>query len=153
MIDKPQAKSQSVRGIWPLGCHVNLIDHPQLPPIHHPTHATTFKHEGGLLQENLKIESYSEWSPLLAQQKNPGGQQEEEHGVVHHVQEEHYHRKVLRVWVIVSGPVGIPKSSWVNKRSPKTINLSPNYKFLGLFLSTTSHLFLWNWFGPLIFKM
>ena len=39
-------------------------------------------------------------------QKNLGGQQEKEHGVVHHVQGEHYHSKVLRVRVIVSGPVG-----------------------------------------------
>ena len=40
--------------------------------------------------------------------------------------------------MIVSGPVGNPESSRVHKRSSKTINLSPNYKFLGLSLSTTS---------------
>ena len=47
------------------------------------------------------------WDPWSAQ----GGQQDEEHGVVHHVQVEHYDRKVLRVFLIVSGPVGIPESS------------------------------------------
>ena len=40
--------------------------------------------------------------------------------------------------MIVSGPVGNPESSWVQIRSPKTTNQSPNYKFLGLSLSTTS---------------
>ena len=40
--------------------------------------------------------------------------------------------------MIVSGPVGNPESSWVYKRSLKTINQSPNQKFLGLSLSTTS---------------
>ena len=39
----------------------------------------------------------------------PGGQQDEEHGVVHHVQIEHYDREVLRVFLVVSGPVGIPE--------------------------------------------
>ena len=34
--------------------------------------------------------------------------------------------------MIVSGPVGNPESSWVHKRSPKTINPRPNHKFLGL---------------------
>ena len=33
--------------------------------------------------------------------------------VVHHVQGEHYQRNVLRVFVIVSGPVGNPESSSV----------------------------------------
>ena len=39
---------------------------------------------------------------------NPGGQQEEECVVVQHFKVEHYDRKVLGVWVIVSGPVGNP---------------------------------------------
>ena len=36
----------------------------------------------------------------------PGGQQEGEHGSVHQVQGEHYQRNVLRVPLIVIGPVG-----------------------------------------------
>ena len=36
-------------------------------------------------------------------------QQEDEDELVHHVQGEHYQRKVLRVWVIVTGPVGNPE--------------------------------------------
>ena len=47
----------------------------------------------------------------LISTKKPGGQQEEEHGLVQHVQLEHYHRKVLRVRVIVNGPVGNSESS------------------------------------------
>ena len=39
----------------------------------------------------------------------PGGQQDEEHGVVQVVQVEHYDREVLRVFLVVSGPVGIPE--------------------------------------------
>ena len=35
--------------------------------------------------------------------------------------------------MIVSGPVGNPESSWVYKRSPKTINLSPKYKLQKVF--------------------
>ena len=69
-------------------------------------------------------------------QKKTGGQQEGEHGWVQHFQIEHYQRNVLRVFVIVSGPVGNPESSSVNRRSPKSINKSPNSKFLGLSLST-----------------
>ena len=40
--------------------------------------------------------------------------------------------------MIVSCPVGHPESSWVPRRSPKTINQSPNYKFLGLSLISTT---------------
>ena len=68
----------------------------------------------------------------------PGGQQEGEHEVVRQFQGEHNQRKVLRVWVIVIGPVGKSESSWVHKWSPKNKYKSPNYKFLGLSLSTTS---------------
>ena len=48
-----------------------------------------------------------------------------------------------RVWV-VSGPVGHPDSFRVHERSPKTINQSTNYKFLGLSLSTTSLVYSLN---------
>ena len=41
-------------------------------------------------------------------QKSLGGKKEGEYEVVHHVQGEHYHIKIFRVWVIVSGPVGNP---------------------------------------------
>ena len=61
-------------------------------------------------------------------QKKTDGQQEGEHGGVQHVQIEHYQKNVLRVIVIVSGPVGNPESSLIVHR--------PNYKFLGLSLST-----------------
>ena len=44
--------------------------------------------------------------------------------------------KVLRVWVIVSGPVGNHESPWVHKRRAKTIKQDPNYKFQGFSLST-----------------
>ena len=47
------------------------------------------------------------------------GQQEEEEEqvVVHNIQGDHYQRNVLRVWVILSGPVGNPESSSVNPKS------------------------------------
>ena len=54
----------------------------------------------------MKEASNKKTQRVKVTQINPGGQQEEEHGVVHHVQVEHYPRKVLGVWVIVSGPVG-----------------------------------------------
>ena len=44
--------------------------------------------------------------------------------------------QVLRVFVIVSSPVANSESSSVHRRSPKSINQSPNSKFLGLSLST-----------------
>ena len=65
-----------------------------------------------------------------------GVQQEGEHGWVQHVQGEHYQRNVLRVFMIERGLVGNPESSLVHRRSPKSINQSPNSKFLGLSLST-----------------
>ena len=43
----------------------------------------------------------------------------------------------LGVWVKAFGPVVNTESSEVHKRSAKTKNLSPNYKFQGLSLSTT----------------
>ena len=46
--------------------------------------------------------------------------------------------------MIVSCPVGKLESSWVPTRSPKTINQSPNYTFLGLSLSTTILLYSLN---------
>ena len=67
--------------------------------------------------------------------KNPGGQGE--HGVFHYVQGEHY-----QVSVVVSCSVGTLNHK--NKRSPKNINLSPNYNFLGLSLLTTSLVVLYN---------
>ena len=57
-----------------------------------------------------------------------GGQQEGEHGVVHHVQGEHYQRKVVRVFVIVNGPIGNPESSRVYKRSFKSHQPKPKSK-------------------------
>ena len=45
---------------------------------------------------------------------------------------------------MVSGPVGHPDSFRVHERSPKTINQSTNYKFLGLSLSTTSLVYSLN---------
>ena len=43
------------------------------PPPHHPTtqpHPMTFKHEGGVPQQNPKSKTFSEWSPLLV--RHPG---------------------------------------------------------------------------------
>ena len=53
-----------------------------------------------------------------------------EHGCVQHVHGEHYQRNVLRVFATEGGLVGNPESSLVNRRSPKSINQSPNSKFL-----------------------
>ena len=47
-------------------------------------------------------------------------------------------RRTLSIFVIVSGLVGNPESSSVHRRSSTSINQSPNSKFLGLSLSTTS---------------
>ena len=56
----------------------------------------------------------TQYDPLyLLSTKKTGGQQDGEHGSVQHVQGEHYQRNILRVFVIVSGPVGNPKSSSV----------------------------------------
>ena len=55
---------------------------------------------------------------------------------------EHYQRNVVRVFVIVTGLVGNPESSLVHRRSRKSINQSPNFKFLGLSLSTRVWLLL-----------
>ena len=44
-------------------------------------------------------------------QKKTVRQQEGEDGCVQHVQGEHYQRKVLRVFVTLSDPVGNPESS------------------------------------------
>ena len=41
-------------------------------------------------------------------------------------QGEHYQRNILRVFVIVSDPVGNPESSSFHIRSPKSMNQSPN---------------------------
>ena len=65
---------------------------------------------------NIEPDRQSDILVSWSEPKYPGGQQEGEHGVVHHVQEEHYQRMVLRVLVIVSGPVG-PESSRVCSRS------------------------------------
>ena len=40
--------------------------------------------------------------------------------------------KILRVWVIESGPVGKPESLPVHRRSTNSINQIPNSEFLGL---------------------
>ena len=69
------------------------------------------------LDSGLSLKSYdSEWPPLPAQHIKTGGQQEGEHVWVEHVQGEHCQRMfyVLRVLVIVSGPVGNPESSLVH---------------------------------------
>ena len=88
--------------------------------------------------EKSKSESALELPPLPAQhQKNPGVQQE--HREVHKIQGQHYHRNVLRVWVIVSGPVGNPESFQLRTRRPKTIIQSPTkVKFLDWSLLRTS---------------
>ena len=84
----------------------------------------------------LKIKCDSVWPPLPAQHKKPGEQQEGEHGWVEHIRGEHYQKNILRVFMIDRGLVGNPESSLVHRRSQKSINKSPNSKFLGLSLST-----------------
>ena len=59
---------------------------------------------------------------------------EGEHWWVQYFQGEHYQRNVLRIFVILSDPVGNPESSSVHRRSSNSINQSPNSKFLGLSL-------------------
>ena len=72
--------------------------------------------------------------PLYVQHKiNPGWQQGGELEVVHHVQREHYQRKAELLLVVKLVTL---ESSQVHKRSPMTINQSPNHKFMGLSLST-----------------
>ena len=66
---------------------------------------------------------------LLSTHKT-SGQQEGEHGRVQHVQGEHLSKKCLRIFVIVSGPVGNLKLSSVH--SPKSINQSPKFQIHGL---------------------
>ena len=85
----------------------------------------------------------TQYDPLYLppQYKKAGGQQDGEHGWVQHVKGEQYQKKILSVFVIVSGPVSNPESSSVHKISPKSINQSPDSKFLGLYLSTR----VWLW--------
>ena len=54
-----------------------------------------------------------------------GGHEEGEHRYGQHVQGEHYQRNALKVFVIVSFPVGNPESSSVYRRGTKSINQSP----------------------------
>ena len=59
---KPLAPKPKPRG---LGLTLECCRPP--PPTHHPP---TFKHEGGVPQQNSKSKNILEWSPLLVQQKN-----------------------------------------------------------------------------------
>ena len=94
--------------------------------------------------QRVKVTQYDPLYQLST--KKTGGQQEGEHGWVQHVQGEQYQRNVLRVFMIERGLVGDPELSLVHRRSPKSINQSPNLKFLGLSLSTPVWLELkMNW--------
>ena len=86
-----------------------------------------------------QIVKVNQYDPLYQlSTKKTDGQQEGEHGGVQHVQIEHYQKNVLRVIVIVSGPVGNPESSLVHRRSQKSIHQSLNSKFMGFSLSSQS---------------
>ena len=64
--------------------------------------------------------------PLPAKHQKRGGQQEGEPGSFQDVQGEHYQRNFLRVFMLERGLFDNPELSLVHKRSPKSINQSPN---------------------------
>ena len=76
--------------------------------------------------ENSKSKSDSEWPPYLLNTMRYSTM---------------FKENIIKV---ISGPVGHRDSFRVHERSPKTINQSTNYKFLGLSLSTTSLVYSLN---------
>ena len=86
---------------------------------------------------------------MKSKSNSTGGQKEGEHGVVQYVQYvKNYQRNVLRVFVVVSGPVGNPESSTVHRKSAKSVNQIPHFRacpcwmlvlFSFLQLSTSLH--------------
>ena len=109
-IDKPESKSQVQsqsqieKGKRNLDSGLSLKSHGPPPPPH--PQLLSMKKACNKKTQRVKVTQYD---PLYL--LSSGGQQEGEHRWVQHVQGEHYEQKILRLFVIVSGPVGNPELS------------------------------------------
>ena len=84
-----QVQLSSNTQLRPRGLRLTLKSCRPPPP---PTNPITFKHEGGVSQQNPKTKTYSEW---LSVKKKSGGPREEGHRAVRHVQWAHHQSYLL----------------------------------------------------------
>ena len=84
---------QREKGIWPLGCHLNLIEHKHHPPHPIPPHPHP-------LDQHKK----TRWTSRGRTWGTPP------------CSSRALSQKGFMVWVKVNGPVGNPESSWVHKK-------------------------------------